>query len=516
MKHYVSYCLIPTLFLAFVAYYIQTKLFLAGDVGYLIHAGSQLLAGASYGKDLFETNPPMILYLYLPPLFLAKALSISIATAVQIYVFSIAVLSISCCFNLLKRIFAEQDSLMVYIMTYTLMCVFLFMPVNQFGQREHLLMMFMMPYLFAAVLEVRNKTINPWLAFSIGLFAGIGFAFKPYFLITLCLVEIYFIVAKRSLWGWIRIESVTIAAVLIAYLASIIIFQPEYIKLLLPFVANFYFAGTKSPWIDILTHPLVDYCIFATAAFFLYYKYDRYRDLSTVLVLALIGMILAFMIPRAPWYYHVMPALGLSCLLLANYFGQVIVSWSKHNNTVAILIKETCFLAIVFGFVFYIPIANSYFMAAYRMNEKIISPLNQIADYIQSKPAKQTIFCFSGDTTEDCFPLVYDSKSNYGTRYPFFWWLRGALKLEGYPESKKMLTGQLLNDKKELINHVAEDLTQNKVNLVFVNVRDIKCFVNKKFNMIAYLSENKKFRAAWKHYKYQKTIGYYQIYERKV
>ncbi len=54
------------------AWKLQSALFLNYDVSWLMHASERLLAGGTYSRDFFETNPPLILYLYLPPVIFSK------------------------------------------------------------------------------------------------------------------------------------------------------------------------------------------------------------------------------------------------------------------------------------------------------------------------------------------------------------------------------------------------------------------------------------------------------------
>ena len=65
--------------LVLLAICIQLTIFLNFDVTYLTHAAKLLLEGGTYTHGFFETNPPLILFLYMPPLFLSEATSISIA-----------------------------------------------------------------------------------------------------------------------------------------------------------------------------------------------------------------------------------------------------------------------------------------------------------------------------------------------------------------------------------------------------------------------------------------------------
>src|SRR5579872_6665009 len=85
----------PYFFLSIIAFFssafwLQKNMMLHGDVAYLIYVARLVLAGKTYGIDFFETNPPMILYLYIPVLFLAKKTSIALSTCFIFYVLFLA------------------------------------------------------------------------------------------------------------------------------------------------------------------------------------------------------------------------------------------------------------------------------------------------------------------------------------------------------------------------------------------------------------------------------------------
>ena len=352
MKRQIIYFTLPSILLILFAYLLQTKMLLSGDVGYLLNATNQLLAGGQYGREIFETNPPMILYLYSPVIFLTNLTTINIIYLLPLYITLLTTISLFCSYLLLKKIFAEQKIvfLMVY---YMLIFILFFLPAQQYGQREHLLMLGLVPYLFSAIISLEQQKIHPFFALGIGLAAGLGIALKPFFLVTPIFIELYFIWTKRNLFGWIRIESIAIMLVLVLYLCSVYFLQHSYIKIMLPLIADFYFIGTMQSWYLIFSHPMVLFCLFIFTSYFIFIKRDKYKSFSTVLMLAIAGMTVAFLIPRTPWYYHLLPALGFSCLLLAYYVSMFFLETSTNK---IILARNSSILFIATLFFFTIPL----------------------------------------------------------------------------------------------------------------------------------------------------------------
>ncbi len=491
-----------TFLLAFVTFFCQKNLFLSGDVAVLLHETGLFLKGGKYVTHFFETNPPMIFYLYAPVYALNQFLFINMISAVQIYIILIALVSVAFCCMLIKKIIKKEDYFIANVFLYTLLFVFLFLPIGEFGQREHIFLILMMPYLLAAVCFVQNKKINVFYACLIGVMAGLGVGLKPYFLMPFILVEIYLMIKKRSLWSWLRIESIVCASLLAIYLTSVFLFQENYIKIMMPIISRLYFSSIHEPWSIIFSKLTVVFCLFVAGYYFFYNK-NKYSELTAILMWALVGMILAFMIPRAAWFYHVIPAFGVACLLASFYISMPLLPY-VHNK---LLTKRDICICIVSGLlVFCIPLWHIYlsFENHFAYNQK--SSLVQLVKYIHTSPYKSSVYCFSANTTGDCFPLVYLIQSYFAGRSPFFWWLPGILIAE-----KNHLA---VPDKDFLIESVADDLNSFQPAMIVINKENEKMILKEGFNFIDYLSKNRKFLTAWKHYVYLTQIGHYQIFRR--
>jgi hypothetical protein len=505
--------LIPTLLIALLAYFIQTKMFFSPDVGYLLHAANQVLAGGKYGTDIFETNPPMILYLYLPVCWLAKWTAISVVILVRIYVIGLVLISLGFCFSLLRRLIHQQDRVLLYFLFYTLLFILFFLPLFVFAQREHLLMIFMLPYLFSTALFLEKQPLHPGAALLIGVLAGLVFALKPFFLFVPCFIELYCMVKMRSLFAWVRIEPMVILSVLVLYLYSIFLLQPDYINVILPMVFHYYFPAMVESWQEIIGFPNVLFCCAVIAGYFIYYPQDRYPTLGIITLLALLGMIFAFLVPRTPWYYHVLPAFGLAWLLLADFFGQVVsaVNLKKMNRRALCSYVASLMAAAVI--VLAVPVNYCYQLLDYIhrfQQQQVVYPL---AKYINAQAGEHSIACFALGTP-DCFPLVYFIHGQYSERFPSFWWYKELRRLDRNSALPMLLAAQVQKDKRYLLESIAIDLNRYQTKWIIINQSRFQEGENKPFNIISYFAKNEKFRTAWQHYHYSAIIGSDIIYER--
>lgn len=497
-------------FLLILAYIVQCLGSLNSDVASLLYDTKLILMGGTYVKDFFETNPPLILYLYAPVILIGKVTSFNLASIFRAYVIFLVLISVTCCVKLLEQIFVKRADYFIFkIVTFILFFILLFLPASEFGQREHFLMILMLPYLFSAVLAAQNKEIPRFFAVLIGVMAGLGFGLKPYFLLPVIFIELYFIFTRRYLLAWVRVESVTCLIVLIIYLSSIFIFQEDYIKIMLPLISHLYFVSIEESWSLIFFRPSVIFCCLAWGYFFIFNKNNQ-RELATILMLALTGMIAAFIVPRSAWYYHVLPALSLACLLVWLYIYCAITTQFKGKLLSKI---DVCILIAASLLMFTIPFVYYFFNTEKAIMEKNSNHFHLLTTYINSLPQPQKLYCFSANTTMDCFPLVYQTHSAFAGRFPLFWWLRGLVKME-IDLGKHPLPPLIAKDKRYLIDVIADDLNRYHPNIIIVNKLFTGQELGNDFDFISYFSGNVKFRAAWRHYHYLKTINVYQLYVR--
>lgn len=491
-----------------LAFYFQTKVFFSPDVDYLLYASNQLLHHAKYGPDIFETNPPMILYFYIPAILLAKTFSIPLITSLRCYLYFFIILSLTLCSFLLKKIIKNNDNIVRHFIFYTITGSLLFLPNIAFAQREHVLMILILPYLLSSVLALENKSINPLLACLIGVMAGVGFSLKPFFLITPCLIELYFIIKKRQPFAWIRIETAVILSILILYLLSIFIFQPGYIYQVLPFVSRYYFQGVALPWGDFVFFENILFCMSIGVSYFFYCKHDSYRSLGMIVELALIGMIVAFLIPKTPWFYHVLPSLILSLIIIASILGQAIASCARKNLNHYFFRWDSIIILMGLAMVLVFPLHYQHRLTNLVKQFHHDHPMNAVSDYINQQTGPHSLACFALGTA-DCFPYVFDTNSIYAQRYPSFWWYRGLRYDEKTHPSEKMT-----RDKNTLIDYFAEDLNRYHPRWVAIDEKHFKILENNQFDIVNYFLTNEKFRLAWQHYRYLLTLNSIKLYER--
>ncbi len=495
--------------------WIQSSLFLNTDVSWLLEASKRMLLGGNYTNDFFENNPPWILYFYSPAVMCANLLSISLIISVRAYVFLLSAISLGLSYLLLKKILSKSNDNLILLLLLGQAFVYLILPMADFGQRENLFFILIMPYFFMMAARIDGLRISPLLAFIIGLLAGSGLMIKPYFLMTLFLVEGYYFIAgpkpvfaraakkrlrSKLLYCLIRPELFSIVLLLVTYLALLFTRHTDYLTQVMPFALRWCYLGTRRPWGVVIGNMLTLSCFFPFFFYMATRKINPYIHLTHVLLFGLLGFLCSYLIQQEDWYYHILPAISgsmlINLLLLSVYF---------NKNTLNLI--STTLLSI---YLFCVPISNTlYLYDVFKLRKNHYEPL---ISFINEHAPHQSIYFFTTNIAHT-FPVISNSENTTSSsRFSFFWALPGLIKQSYLPMDKGLQT-QLQNDKNFLIDMVADDLRVKKPALVFIdslvhkNSLNFGMLTNISFNYLNYFKENANFRAEWRHYRYLTTIS---------
>src|SRR3990167_1862481 len=470
------------------------------DIG-LLYLARAVLHGKIYGRDFFESNPPMAILLYMPEILIEKILPVAHVLGLQIYIFLSATLLLFVCFIPIKKLFNDAQTSFAIAFFLIIAFTYLILPFHDFGQREHFFVMLTMPYVLLAACRLQNITINLKCILLIGLLAGIGFSIKPFFFSTFFLIEGYLAYQLYKKDGYfVRPETICVILVTLLYLLSIYIFFISYIVIALPILMRTYYQSlehTKTfhqTWIT----PTVALYFFN---YFLYYitrKINPFIILSNVLLLAMTGDFIARCM-QEPIAYHILPAFLLSAIL---FIFLLLIYFKCDNKWNSIKLVGIAVTLYVFTLNFVLSLNNALIIK--KVENHLIFFVNKIAFH-------QNIYFLSAD---DASPISVISYAHGYLNYGFLFWLRRYadktyLKNES-PQHKQ--------DVQYLTTMLARHINEDKPALIF---SDNTCVSIKNrvspINCLHYLLSNIQFQSAWKHYHYIMTIEsrrWYNIYER--
>lgn len=283
------------------------------DVSWLLIAGERWLDGQRLYSDILETNPPMAVLVYVPGILIGRVLGVSAEIVVDGLIFMSIALSLAITALVLRQslLFAASQRWLIALIALAVLAI---LPVQVFGQREHIAVIALMPMLGVLALRMNGEKPTLWSVGIAGLGMGVALSFKPHFAIALlgCLG-----VAAWRLKSWrvfVAPENFIAASVIAVYAACIVLFFPEYFTAIAPFVRDVYTIGL--PLSLMLEKPVVllwGLALIGTALA----KRDKPFDSASLLLLAAsLGFGLVYFVQRKGWPYHSYPMMAFGLLAL--------------------------------------------------------------------------------------------------------------------------------------------------------------------------------------------------------
>lgn len=214
------------------------------DVAWHLHVAWRLLAGEMLYVDILEKNAPIIYYLAIIPLKIATVLAIPVPMAVALFQMILVALS----WVLLWRVMRDTRRGLKYA---TMICAFfvlLFFPLisqpHEVGQKEHLMLVFCLPYLFLRLLPVSLPSFSWRFRALLGVLAAIGFLIKPPYLLLAITIEVWRLLKTKDVKRvFSDATNIALGSVVVGVVLAVLLFTP-YVEVMQTYF-SFYLAHGK-------------------------------------------------------------------------------------------------------------------------------------------------------------------------------------------------------------------------------------------------------------------------------
>ncbi len=213
------------------------------DTAWFYYVARGVLNGGMLYRDYFEANAPMASLSLVPAVLLAKLMPVGPDMAVEIIILAFASLALALSAALLARQQVVGWRLIAVLVTLT--AAFVFLPKAMFGQREHILAMFLTPYVLGCAAALSGTRLPAWLGGAIGVAASFAVALKPPFILVPAVLEAAVLARAGPRWV-LRGQSVSLAAGVAITSAATMILFPIYCKEVVPWAVALY-GGYDQP-----------------------------------------------------------------------------------------------------------------------------------------------------------------------------------------------------------------------------------------------------------------------------
>lgn len=462
------------------------------DVAWLLWVARQWLRGEELYVDIVEVNPPLIVWVSAVPVMIADALGLT-AKQVALPLFAAAALGSAWGTARLLRgvapLFAQPVATFAAIA-----CVLLAMPGVEFGQREHLMVIAVLPHLALLVRKLEGLPVRRGLALGAGALAGLGCALKPRYLLGLAVIE---------LAGWLhrgfRIRFSPIAAFAVAglYAVGILVFYPAFVERAVPLALTLYGGTDSSFWVLLRESRLL---LAGLAACALLLAVTPRRDPLFSLLLVLTGFAAAatvvMFLDGKNWFYHRIPALMMVTFALLCWVIEAL-----RRGAGAARLRPVLLLAAL------VPLTLFAAQTSGRLYERLVLAVEpdtttevRLERLIRREKVRSYV-AFS-EWIGLGFPVINDTNVTWASRFDSMWALRG--------EIWKARQDGVAPEEWPIRHWVVQDFMEGCPDLVVVDRR------GEAMNYPAILSQaNAGFAAVWARYRQIAVVDGLQVYRRQ-
>src|SRR6266567_858101 len=188
------------------------------------------------------------------------------------------------------------------------------LPMYEFGQREHLALLAMLPAIGVYILRGNREPVTPAAVLIAALSAAITLSFKPYFAFAVGFC-IFTAAAQARDWRVVFApENWTAAGLVVVYGICIFVFYPEYFTVIYPLARDVYLL-LKAPTLALFVSSATALWVGAVMIVLALRSQQRKLDAASfVLLAASFGFAIAFFVQRKGWGYHAYPMVALGLL----------------------------------------------------------------------------------------------------------------------------------------------------------------------------------------------------------
>jgi hypothetical protein len=311
----------------------QSATYLNHDVAWVLYSSGLMLHGATFGTDIVAANPPLIWWLSAIPSTVAEGLGLPLVGTFRVFVLVVGAVSLFCAdrFLLARTVPSTSRQLFLVVGAY----LFTIGVHRDYGQREHLTVMLVLPYVLAVAHRLDGRLVSKASGLVLGLAAGIGIAFKPHFVLAPLLLEAALVCRTRSLRTLVRSETIGSAAGILLYAIAVLLVARPWLFGALPDISRVYWAFEQSDS-GMLMHVLLALTLPLLGAVLMMRLNPSSQGL--VLVLAAAGFFGAALLQEKFYSYHLYPVSTFLILALAVGIGGMPKPWHWAGAAVALIV----------------------------------------------------------------------------------------------------------------------------------------------------------------------------------
>jgi hypothetical protein len=489
----------------------ELRCYPGADTGFLLDEAARVLGGARLYAELVEMNPPLIVAINMAAVVCARILGISEILAYRLGCIAALLATLALTAWVLRRLLPDE---LVLRRGITLLLVFVLfnLPGQDFGEREHLLLMLTLPYLFLVAARAAGREVATTQALLLGLLAAAGLSLKPHFVLLWLAIEGYLRLTRRLAPRALTPETAAIAVFFGLYGTGMLVWAPEYLGLV-RLLAGPYTRFLYDPfWHLLLTGRGALLTLFALLTFFALRRDARHRELLDVFALGALVSLVAGAAQQKELRYHFYPSFALAIVLL----GMVVRDTGGAPREWVRSVYRIMTVSILATAVVVVSAQNlASAMGLIRGVEQV--QLERVLPVLRPLAAGQSVYVMSYHIGS-AYPLINYSGARSASRFPQLWIFPASYmdQLAGRAPLRYHAPDEMSPSERYLNQAVFEDLRDQrpKVLVVLQHARDLPINGFRRLDYVAYFRRDQRIAALLDRYQFRADLGDFLVYER--
>ncbi len=463
-----------------------------GDASWYVYVAGRCLDGDRPYVDLIDTNPPLILWLNMGVVGLARSVGAAPLAMFQAAVFGLIGVSLALSWRTSRGL---PDALRrASLATFGYM---LFVGVGPaLGQREHLMMALVLPYAYAASAEARGERTSRGLALLTGMMAGVGFALKPFFVPAGLAVELI-LAARRGPRVWIRPQALAMAGVMLVYGVLLLILTPQYLDVARRFAPLY---PAHNPMGSTLVANSWRLLIVVGSIGLAWGVCRRCaRGWAEVFLLLDAWLTVAVYLTGKGWDYHWFPPLAISWAIGLGALAMIISGWEGSRRRLVV--------ALGAGLALIAP-ALALLETASRL------PDRETGRVVRSRTRPGDAVFVLSPWLHKAFPMTIESGVTWGLRYPMLLPVAAFYPEGSWASGRYHRVEAMSEPERRFVGEVSADFLRSRPALLLVD-DDPPTPLHRGFRYLDYFARDPGFGRALKDYEFLVRTPSFVVYGRR-
>lgn len=447
------------------------------DVAWLWLASGRLLDGGVPGRDIWETNPPLILWMMAPVVFAARLFG---ADHHGSYVAAIAVAAAAstfACAWIARPILAPK--VRADLFAAALLACLLLLPGPGFGQREHLLAILVAPYMFAEAIASGRDDRSRGPGLAVCLAAAVGLLLKPHLAVLVAGFVALRVARARSPRPLLHPGYLLMLGCAAAYGAAVLLLYPDWVAMTR--VTALVYSAYDPPTDAMIRTFVAPVALLALAwAFFARHGTGPSASAVRALLFASALLLLGALLQRKGWPYHKLP----SYFALAAAGLTFLASRPAARPSVGAM--AAALLAVAFPLYAFVSATDHFGRRAVRDAE-----FSGIVERANGAP----VAAFSTNI-HGVFPELVEMDGAWASRFPCQWLIPGIVRLAAGAAPERREAGRLRYMTAGL---VASDIARYRPAVIALKKGPDQAMATA-FDWIGFFGAHPRFRQVWRGY----------------